>query len=140
MERSTAAFWTLVLVLFGAAGFYATEVLRFQSQQRAQDLVLASGDVVTLKTVLEGDTLVVARGADGVVTVRLLGVRAFSSRGTRDGLAVAARAAALPGGSSSSGSGSEEGPGPGPGPAGRRPPRGRWRARPARIRPSPSCR
>lgn len=38
--------------------------------------------------------------------------------------AVAARAAALPGGSSSSGSGSEEGPGPGPGPAGRRPPRG----------------
>lgn len=93
MERATVAFWTLVLVLFGAAGFYATEVVRFQSQQRTQDLVLASGDVVTLKTVLEGDTLVVARGADGVVTIRLLGVRAFSSRGSRDGLAVAARAA-----------------------------------------------
>jgi micrococcal nuclease len=93
MERATVAFWTLVLVLFGAAAFYALEVWQFQVQHRAQDLTLANGDVVTRKTVLEGDTLVVARGNDGAATVRLLGVRAFSSRGARDGLAVAARAA-----------------------------------------------
>lgn len=93
MERSTVAFWSLVVLLLGASAFYAGQVWQLQASQLQRDVVLASGDVVTLKTVLDGDTLVVTRADGGQATVRLLGIKAFESKLAKDDSALHGRAA-----------------------------------------------
>jgi endonuclease YncB( thermonuclease family) len=93
MERATLAYWALVLGLLGGAGFYGNEVRRFQAAQQPKDAALASGDVVTLKTVLDGDTLIVAKADGGLATVRLLGIKAFEAKLAKDDSAVHGRAA-----------------------------------------------
>ena len=93
MERATLAFWTVVVLLLGGAGFYGASVWRLQAAQQPRDAALASGDVVTLKTVLDGDTLVVATADAGLATVRLLGIKAFEAKLAKDDSAVYGRAA-----------------------------------------------
>ena len=93
MERATLAFWTVVLALLCSSVFYATQVWRFQAAQQSRDATLASGDVVMLKTVLDGDTLVVAKLDAGLATVRLLGIKAFEAKLSKDDSAVYGRAA-----------------------------------------------
>lgn len=93
MERATLLFWTLVTALLGAAGFYGSQVWQFQAAQQQRDVALASGDVVTLKTVLDGDTVVVAKDGVGQTTVRLLGIKAFETKAAKDDAAVHGRAA-----------------------------------------------
>ncbi len=93
MERATLLFWTLVAALLGAAGFYGSQVWQFQAAQQQRDGALASGDVVTLKTVLDGDTVVVAKDGVGQTTVRLLGIKAFETKAAKDDAAVHGRAA-----------------------------------------------
>lgn len=93
MERATRLFWALVLLLLGSSAFYGTQVWHFQAAQQQRDVVLASGDVVTLKTVLDGDTLVVAKADAGLATVRLLGIKAFEAKLAKDDSAVYGRAA-----------------------------------------------
>jgi endonuclease YncB( thermonuclease family) len=93
VERATLLFWTLVAALLGAAGFYGSQVWQFQAAQQQRDVALASGDVVTLKTVLDGDTVVVAKDGVGQTTVRLLGIKAFETKAAKDDAAVHGRAA-----------------------------------------------
>ena len=93
MERSTVAFWTLVLVLLGASAFYGSQAWRFQAAQQQRDVALASGDVVALATVLDGDTLVVEKEGAGRATVRLLGIKSFESKHAKDDVAQHGRAA-----------------------------------------------
>jgi len=93
VERATRVFWTLVLLLLGGSVFYATQVWQFQAAQQQRDVVLGSGDVVTLKSVLDGDTLVVAKADAGLATVRLLGIKAFEAKLAKDDGAVYGRAA-----------------------------------------------
>jgi endonuclease YncB( thermonuclease family) len=93
MERSTLAFWSLVALLLTGSAFYGFEAWRWQAAAQPRDAQLASGDLVTLKTVLDGDTIVVAKDGDGLATVRLLGVKAFESKAAKDELAVHGRTA-----------------------------------------------
>ena len=93
MERATLIFWTLVGLLLGASAFYGSEAWRFQSANQQRDVALASGDVVRLKTVIDGDTLVVAKEGSGLATVRLLGIKAFEAKQAKDDAAVYGRAA-----------------------------------------------
>ena len=93
MEGDTRVFWALVLLLTGGSVFFGVQVWQFQAAQQSRDVVLASGDVVTLKSVLDGDTLVVARADAGLATVRLLGIKAFEAKLAKDDGAVYGRAA-----------------------------------------------
>ena len=93
MERATFAFWLLVALLLGGATFYGFEAWRWQAAAQPRDAALASGDLVTLKSVLDGDTVVVTKDADGLATVRLLGVKAFESKAAKDDTAVHGRSA-----------------------------------------------
>lgn len=91
MERATTAFWLLVAVLIGASVFYGTEVWRFRAQ--AKDATLASGDVVQLQSVVDGDTLIVTKEGQGNATVRLLGIKTFDAKLAKDDAAFHGRAA-----------------------------------------------
>lgn len=91
MERATAAFWLLVAALLGASVFYGSEVWRFRAA--AKEATLASGDVVQLQSVVDGDTLVVTKEGQGNATVRLLGIKTFDAKLGKDETAVYGRAA-----------------------------------------------
>lgn len=93
MERSTRFFWALVALLLGASVFYGAEAWRFNAANAQRDAVLASGDVVTLETVLDGDTLVVAKEGAGKTTVRLLGIKSFEAKQAKDDAALHGRQA-----------------------------------------------
>ena len=93
MERATSIFWLLVAVLLGASAFYGTGVWRFNAATQSRDAVLASGDVVRLVSVLDGDTLVVSKEGQGNTTVRLLGIKTFESKHGKDEAALHGRAA-----------------------------------------------
>lgn len=93
LERATHFFWGLVATLLGASVFYGSEVWRFQAANAQRDVVLVSGDVVMLKAVIDGDTLVVAKEGAGLATVRLLGIKAFEAKQSKDDVAVHGRAA-----------------------------------------------
>lgn len=106
MERATTWFWLLVALLFGASAYYAGAVWRMRLADKPRDVQLASGDVVRLHHVVDGDTVVVARlDGDGAasapaspadaarVTVRLLGIKAFDSKAGKDEAALHGRSA-----------------------------------------------
>jgi endonuclease YncB( thermonuclease family) len=115
MERATTVFWTLVATLLGLSVFFGTQVWRSQSAGQPKDAVLASGDVVRLQTVIDGDTINVVKldpaeaaaaspasaasggftvgDAPGRVTVRLVGIKTFESKHGKDETAVHGRAA-----------------------------------------------
>lgn len=92
MDRATALFWLVLATLLGGSAFYAVEVARQQAEAGPRDAVLASGDVVQLVQVIDGDTLRV-RKDDGGATVRLLGIKAFDAKAAKDDTAVHGRAA-----------------------------------------------
>jgi micrococcal nuclease len=93
LDRITMAFWALVALLLGASGFFGLNAWRFQAANQQKDVVLASGDVVRLVNVLDGDTLVVAKEGQGNATVRLLGIKTFESKHGKDEAAFHGKAA-----------------------------------------------
>lgn len=93
MERATSLFWLLVALLLGASAFYGSQAWRFKAAAQAKDAELASGDVVQLQSVIDGDTLVVRKEGQGNTTVRLLGIKAFDTKLAKDDTAVHGRAA-----------------------------------------------
>lgn len=93
VERTTIIFWALVSLLLGASAFYGVNAWRFTAANQQKDAVLASGDVVRLVNVLDGDTLVVSKEGQGNTTVRLLGIKTFESKHGKDEAALHGRAA-----------------------------------------------
>lgn len=84
MDRGSRVFWSLVVALGTASTFFgvSAERARRSVQQAAADV--ETGDLVQLASVLDGDTVLVTTPAGGQVTVRIVGVKAFSAEGTRD--------------------------------------------------------
>ncbi len=78
MERGTRFFWGLIALLLGASVFFGlnAESRRRAVQGTAQQL--ESGELVTAGQVIDGDALVVTRENGDHVSVRLIGVKAFS--------------------------------------------------------------
>ena len=74
----------LVTLLLGASAFYGVQVGQDKAANQQRDAVLANGDVVRLVTVLDGDTLVVAKEGQGNTTLRLLGIKSFESKLGKD--------------------------------------------------------
>ncbi len=83
----------LVTLLLGASAFYGVQVGQDKAANQQRDAVLANGDVVRLVTVLDGDTLVVAKEGQGNTTLRLLGIKSFESKLGKDEGAQHGRAA-----------------------------------------------
>lgn len=93
MDRATALFWLILATLLGGSAFYGVQLARQQAEAGPRDAALASGDVVQLVQVIDGDTLRVRKDDGGGATVRLLGVKAFDAKAAKDDTAVHGRAA-----------------------------------------------
>lgn len=77
MDRGTAIFWGLVCVLFGASGFMGVQAEAQRRELQQASGAIASGDVVTFVSVVDGDTVVVRSASDEAVTIRILGIKSF---------------------------------------------------------------
>lgn len=79
MDRGTTVFWTLIALLVCASAY-----LGFGAERQRRDLqqakgAVASGDVVTLASVVDGDTLLMNTATGEQVTIRIVGVKAFDA-------------------------------------------------------------
>jgi len=78
VDRGTRVFWALIIVLLSASAFFGVSA---QSRRAAlkptQELV--SGDVVSVTSVVDGDTVVVKSDGGSRTTVRLVGIKTFDA-------------------------------------------------------------
>ena len=84
----TAAFWVVVVALFGFSAWFTTSVeIRRQAlkTKRSQKLELKSGETLKLVKVIDGDEVSMQRGED-VFIVRLLGVKCFDAKVVEPGI------------------------------------------------------
>ncbi len=77
-------FWGLVVTLLAAALFFGVGAERQRREARPKEVALATGELVQLTQVVDGDTLLVTTEGGQTVTVRLLGVKAFSTKPDKD--------------------------------------------------------
>jgi endonuclease YncB( thermonuclease family) len=93
VDRATVFFWTLVAALLGASAFFTTGAWQYKQASRRAEVPLATGDLATLQSVVDGDTLVVTQEGGGQATVHLLGIRAFPSQPLKAAASMHGRAA-----------------------------------------------
>lgn len=93
MGRGALFVWTLIALLLGASLFFGIGAERQRRSLQQADTSLATGEIVSLSSVIDGDTVLVTTEAGAPVTVRLLGVKSFPSARDKDVTAVHGQAA-----------------------------------------------
>lgn len=86
VDGGTRSFWLLVIALLAASLFFAFGAESRRRQVQTSDTSLVTGDVVTLIEVIDGDTVLVAKGDDRIA-VRILGIKALESTAPKDPMA-----------------------------------------------------
>ena len=84
MDRMTLVFWTVITILLGTSAFYGISA---ESQRRSVHKALgtiASGDLIHLKKVIDGDTLLANKDGEEPVTIRLIGIKSFDAKVEKD--------------------------------------------------------
>lgn len=84
MERGTRVFWSVIAVIVAAAIFFGVSAERKRMTAAKSGGGLATGDLATLVSVNDGDTVVLANDAGDKVVVRILGIKAFEDTTGRD--------------------------------------------------------
>ncbi|MCA9627229.1 MAG: thermonuclease family protein [Myxococcales bacterium] len=79
MDRGTQSFWLLVMVLLAASVVFGFGAEGRRRQVQSSESSLATGDIVGLAEVVDGDSLVVVKGEQRVA-VRLIGIKAFDPK------------------------------------------------------------
>lgn len=77
-------FWVVVFVLLSASGWFALGVRRQRQQITQAGPALTNGAIVSLASVVDGDTVLVRLDSGDTVSVRLLGIKAFASGQGKD--------------------------------------------------------
>ncbi|MCC6646544.1 MAG: thermonuclease family protein [Polyangiaceae bacterium] len=84
MDKGSKLFWLLISALMAASVLFGIGAERGRrAVQRAAGATLSTGDLVRLVTVVDGDTVVVAKG-DDKATVRIVGIKSFPTDAGRD--------------------------------------------------------
>lgn len=93
MQRTIAIFWVAIALLVSASLFYGVSAhTRMQTIHHGGGK-LQSGDIVRVRGIIDGDTILVAKGEDAPATVRILGIKAFESKLAHDAAAHFGKAA-----------------------------------------------
>jgi endonuclease YncB( thermonuclease family) len=70
-------FWGLVTILVGASAAFTVGAERQRRELRVAEAELATGDLVSLERVVDGDSVVVKNAEGQTVPVRILGIKSF---------------------------------------------------------------
>lgn len=93
MHRTTALFWLIIALLLSASLFYGANARRQMQVIHHGGGKLQSGDIVRLRSIIDGDTILVSKEGDAPATVRILGIKAFEAKVAHDSAAPFGRAA-----------------------------------------------
>jgi endonuclease YncB( thermonuclease family) len=84
VERGTRIFWALIAILLGSALYFGSNAEARRRAVHKTTGTLATGDVVQLDRVIDGDSLVVTNPGGEKVSVRILGIKTFEPKPARD--------------------------------------------------------
>lgn len=87
MDSGSRVFWGLVTVLVGASVAFTIGAERQRRELRVAEVELATGDLVALDRVVDGDSLIVKNSDGQTVPVRILGIKSFPSEPEGDAAA-----------------------------------------------------
>lgn len=93
VNRGPSAFWLLVVTLFSASLFFGVTAERQRRSVRPAEVALQTGDLVQLAQVVDGDTVLVKTQGGQLVTVRLIGIKAFATKPDKDPASVFGKSA-----------------------------------------------
>jgi endonuclease YncB( thermonuclease family) len=79
VERGTQLFWLLIVGLLGASFFFGFNAASRRRAVRSTGIALATGQIVRLAQVADGDSIVVTTEGGESASVRLLGIKAFDA-------------------------------------------------------------
>ena len=92
-DLQSVLFWGCIALLVGASLFYGFNVERMRRSMLGSEGKVESGNVVTLVSIVDGDTIRVAQEGQQPVTVRILGIKAFEASIAKDVVAPYGQAA-----------------------------------------------
>ena len=81
MDQGTRLFWAILCVLLGASVFFGVEGQRARGEIAKAGVSVQTGELVTLVSVTDGDSIVVKNPGGDQVGVRVLGVKALEGTG-----------------------------------------------------------
>lgn len=84
VDRRSAFFWGVIVLLFSSAAFYSFSVRQEMGKLHTTDAKIESGAIVTLVRVVDGDAVSVAQEGQGPTNVRLLGIKSFDGKIEKD--------------------------------------------------------
>jgi len=84
MERSSALFWGIILVLLTASFFYGVGAQKEISKGRMAEGKIENGGIVKLVRVVDGDSLMVVQEGEKPANVRILGIKSFDAKIEKD--------------------------------------------------------
>ena len=84
MERSSALFWSIILVLLTASIFYGVGAQKEISKGRMAEGKIENGGIVKLIRVVDGDSLIVVQEDEKPTNVRILGIKSFDAKVEKD--------------------------------------------------------
>lgn len=84
VDLGTRLFWGLVVLLLGSTLFFARGAAEQLAQAQAAEVTLKTGDLVSVKQIVDGDSLVVEDANGASVGVRILGIKAFDTKPERE--------------------------------------------------------
>jgi endonuclease YncB( thermonuclease family) len=84
MEKSTAVFWSLIVVLLSASLFFGLSAEQRRKSVQVGSGKIDSGDLVRLVKVIDGDSVQVVREGQEPVAVRLIGIKSFNAKVEKD--------------------------------------------------------
>jgi micrococcal nuclease len=83
VDKGPAIFWALIAALSSASVYLGVGAERMRTELQQAKGAVATGDLLTLRSVVDGDTLQMATEAGESVTIRIVGVKAFDA-GAKD--------------------------------------------------------
>ena len=84
MDRLSVLYWSIIALLISSSLFFGMNAeQQRRSVQRGRGEI-ANGDLVRVKQVVDGDTVLAAKEGEEPVTIRLLGIKSFNAKVEKD--------------------------------------------------------
>ena len=93
-DIQAALFWGCIVVLLSASVFFGVSADRIRRGMLGNGGKISSGDIVTLESVIDGDTVTVSLEGQPSAVIRILGIKSFESKIEKDDAAPYGKAAA----------------------------------------------
>lgn len=83
MDRGTRLFWAIVISVASASLYFGVRAEQIRRSVQRATATVATGDLLSFKQLIDGDTVLLTNAVGDAVTVRIVGIKSFE-RESRD--------------------------------------------------------